>query len=129
MHIVPVLLSIGSPSREWTFIDSSEVAEASGPMVSNSGAIPKRSTPPSAENAGNSTNVDYAELSRLLSTHFDAQKKDAATPAAQPQIEDKIEPEVTDITAKTTKTPPPTPLHPGLYHLNIFYFSKKNLKK
>lgn len=116
------LIALGSPSREWTFIERNELADsasgASVASVSNTGTIPKKSTPPSqTENAnqGEQGKVDYAELSRLLSTHINAQKE-AAAPTAPPQAEEeKAKTETTDNGAKSTKTPPPTPLHPGLY--------------
>lgn len=103
----------GSPSREWTFIDTNEIAEVSGASGSSSGAIPKKTTPPPATNSDN--NVDYAELSRLLSTHIEAQKQ--TTPTAPVQAEEKAQEEAAAAekdAAKSAKTPPPTPLHPGL---------------
>ncbi|XP_031624754.1 sequestosome-1 [Contarinia nasturtii] len=103
-----------SPSREWTFIESNEIDESAGASGSSTGAIPKKSTPPPAQNSGSSNNVDYAELSRLLSTHIDAQKQNQTT--VPPQTDEQAKTDVTDganeNAVKLTKTPPPTPLHP-----------------
>lgn len=107
---------IGSPSREWTFIDTNEIAESVGAVASNGGAIPKKTTPPPTAQADESNKVDYAELSRLLSTHIVAQNQ--ATPSASSaQTDAKAPSDVTDNAAKSAKTPPPTPMHPGLYIL------------
>lgn len=99
-----------SPTREWTFIERNEIADASGASSVNSGAVPKRSTPPT-ETTGNSNKVDYAELSRLLSTHIDSQKQSQPIPSA-PKVDDKTPIDAADGAATKTKTPPPTPLHP-----------------
>lgn len=92
----------GSPSREWTFIDSSEINESAGAVGPSTGAIPKNPTPPQTETSGAYKTADFAELSRLLSTHIDAENK--ATAAAEQGV--------TEESAKSTKTPPPTPMHP-----------------
>lgn len=117
------MFAIGSPSREWTFIERNEVTDAAGASMSSTGAIPKKSTPPQAD-SGSFNKVDYAELSRLLSTHIDAQKKEA--PVAPPQTEEKakmdtVDSAVADNGAKSTKTPPPTPMHPGLLAICITF--------
>lgn len=117
---------IGSPSREWTFIDTNEIAESAGAIASNGGAIPKKTTPPPSAPADESNangKVDYAELSRLLSTHIVAQNQQA-TPSTSAQI-DAAKPQsdvVTDSAAKSAKTPPPTPMHPGLYFYTSTFF-------
>lgn len=96
------------------------MAGASG---SSSGAIPKKTTPPAAENSGNFNRVDYAELSRLLSTHIDAQNQ--TTPTAPVQTESNKQSAEAEAAekdaAKSTKTPPPTPSHPGLYFFSNFH--------
>lgn len=95
----------GSPSREWTFIDSSEINESAGSGGPSTGAIPKIPTPPQTEASGVCKPADFAELSRLLSTHIDAENK--ATAAAEQAVTEEAQGE------KSTKTPPPTPMHPG----------------
>lgn len=115
---------IGSPSREWTFIDPNEITESVGPSSSNSGAIPKKTTPPptaQADESNGNNNVDYAELSRLLSTHIVAQNQ--AAPSSSTQTDAKAQSDAADNAAKSAKTPPPTPLHPGLFFLNDFEFA------
>lgn len=95
----------GSPIREWTFIDSSEISESAGAVGPSTGAIPKNPTPPQTETSGAYKPADFAELSRLLSTHIDAENK--ATAAAEQSVTEEGQGE------KSTKTPPPTPMHPG----------------
>lgn len=108
---------IGSPNREWTFIDKNEIAESAGAV---GGAIPKKTTPPptaQVDESNSNRKVDYAELSRLLSTHIVAQNQ--ATPPTSMQGDAKAQSDATDNEAKSSKTPPPTPLHPGLF-LQLF---------
>ncbi|XP_055303023.1 protein ref(2)P-like [Sitodiplosis mosellana] len=100
----------GSPTREWTFIERNEIADSAGTSVSSTGAIPKKSTPPQQTEIADSGKVDYAELSRLLNTHINAQKEEA--PIVPPQTEEKAKADSIDNGAKSTKTPPPTPMHP-----------------
>lgn len=101
----------GSPSREWTFIDKNDIAETIGAV---GGAIPKKPTPPPTAAPADETNnkqVDYAELSRLLSTHIVAQNQ--ATPLVSIQSDGKAQSNAADNATKSAKTPPSTPIiHP-----------------
>lgn len=125
--------SLGSPIREWTFIESNEIAESAGAVASNGGAIPKKTTPPPsapapADPSNANTKVDYAELSRLLSTHIVAQNQAMPSTSAQPDAKAQGE-LVTDSAAKSAKTPPPTPMHPGPYIFCFFFFCHFHLFK
>lgn len=112
-----VKIAAGSPSREWTFIEPSEIAESAGAVGTSTGAIPKVPTPPQAETSGTFQTADYAELSRLLNTHIKAQNNVTSTESTQ--TVDKAQPDATDNAVKSTKTPPPTPMHPGLTALGL----------
>lgn len=80
-RIVPIELEKGSPTRDWTFVSAKDIEESNqsdGKPGPSTGAIPKKtpSSSSSLSNDGPSSKVDYAELSRLLSTHIEAQKAD-----------------------------------------------------
>lgn len=125
-HLISKHFIIGSPSREWTFIDKSDIAESAGAI---GGAIPKKITPPSSaaptdDTSNNNNKVDYAELSRLLSTHIVAQNQ--TTPSASIQSDGKAQCDVAVDAAKSVKTPPPTPMHPGMFFQSIEIYLKCN---
>lgn len=71
----------GSPSRgEWTFVSATEVDDQASTSAKNTGTVPKKTTPSSNNVPTAAETVDFAELSRLLSTHIEAERK---TPSVQ----------------------------------------------
>lgn len=127
------MIVIGSPIREWTFVDSNEIAEcmgASGSACASgsaTGAIPKMSTPP-----------DYAELSRALSSHIEQQQRGgqpqaaptaptaptAFIPLVAPIVpsQDKAQAEAANSSDNSTEDPSPKPLPTGWLFIYLVYF-------